>query len=124
MPIKFVTSDGGFVISGYPYSKHRDNCILRGLTILLNNEYRTTVKEYSNALLFTGTYGRAALEYILDKHSFVWQSRKGGYRIDDMPLNGRFLLKQAHHVCALVDGTLYDLFDSRRRHIYGFWRVV
>ena len=37
--------------------------------------------------------------------------------------NGHFILRMAHHVAAVVDGNLYDSWDSTRRCVYSAWEV-
>jgi hypothetical protein len=36
---------------------------------------------------------------------------------------GHFILRMAHHVAAVVDGRLYDSWDSTRRCVYSAWEV-
>ena len=36
---------------------------------------------------------------------------------------GNFILRMAHHVAAVVDGKLYDSWDSTRRCVYAAWEV-
>ena len=36
---------------------------------------------------------------------------------------GHFILRMAHHVAAVVDGKLYDSWDSSRRCVYSVWEV-
>lgn len=36
---------------------------------------------------------------------------------------GHFILRMAHHVAAVVDGKLYDSWDSSRKCVYSAWEV-
>ena len=36
---------------------------------------------------------------------------------------GKFILRMAHHVAAVVDGVLYDTWDSSRKCCYGAWQI-
>jgi hypothetical protein len=36
---------------------------------------------------------------------------------------GDFIVRMAHHVAAVENGVLYDLFDSTRKCVYGAWEV-
>jgi hypothetical protein len=36
---------------------------------------------------------------------------------------GSFILSQAHHVVAVLDGIVYDKVDSTERCVYGAWQI-
>ncbi len=36
---------------------------------------------------------------------------------------GRYILRMAHHVAAVVDGVLYDTWNSTGKCVYGAWEV-
>ena len=36
---------------------------------------------------------------------------------------GSFILSQAHHVVAVLDGIVYDKFDSTERCVYEAWQI-
>ena len=37
--------------------------------------------------------------------------------------NGRYLLRQAHHITAVVNGTLIDRWDCSKKCVYSAWRI-
>jgi hypothetical protein len=37
--------------------------------------------------------------------------------------HGRYILRQAYHVVAVVDGKLFDTWDSSGRCVYGAWKL-
>ena len=37
---------------------------------------------------------------------------------------GRFIVKVAHHVVAVVDGKYYDTWDSGKKPLYGYYELI
>jgi hypothetical protein len=60
--------------------------------------------------------------------SYVFPAVRGHQRMDGVQFckrypKGHFILRMAHHVAAVVDGNLYDSWDSSRRCVYSAWKV-
>jgi hypothetical protein len=49
--------------------------------------------------------------------------RMNGQKFCRLHKVGNYILRMAHHVAAVVDGNLYDSWDSSRRCVYGAWEV-
>lgn len=52
------------------------------------------------------------------------QNRMTGQEFCKRYPKGRYLLRLAHHVVAVVDGRLYDTWDSSAKCVYGAWRML
>jgi len=50
----------------------------------------------------------------------IFSGRKAKYY--DLPKNGRFIVRMSKHYAAVVDGVIYDTFDSSNKMVYGYWK--
>lgn len=60
--------------------------------------------------------------------AFAFQAVRGKPRMDGGRFcknhpKGNFILRMAHHVAAVVNGKLYDNWDSSRKCVYSAWEV-
>ena len=51
------------------------------------------------------------------------EPRMNGQRFCKEYKVGHYILRMAHHVAAVVDGNLYDSWDSSRKCVYAAWEV-
>ena len=49
--------------------------------------------------------------------------RMDGVKFCELHPKGHFILRMAHHVAAVVDGKLYDSWDSSGKCVYSAWEV-
>lgn len=60
--------------------------------------------------------------------SLAFPAVRGRQRMDGVQFcklhpKGRFIVRMAHHVAAVVDGKLYDSWDSSSKCVYSAWEV-
>jgi len=121
-------TDGGRVEAGF---KSLGDCGIRAVAVACEMSYqdaRKLLKEYANK----GRQGSRAISHGIYKNdmdaalrSIGWQwnqapkfkGRKARY--SDIP--GRAILRMAKHFSVVIDGTLYDSWDSSHKMVYGYW---
>lgn len=125
----FIESDGGRKAAGY-IGNARD-CAVRAMAIAMKLDYKVCYKEIADANKLFG-YEKSArngimknvFEYVLNKHGYTWHKapilagRKA--RAADLP-KGRLIARQSKHFVAVIDGVVYDTFNSTDKMIYGYW---
>ena len=126
----FIESDGGRVSAGF---KSKSDCGIRATAIACDIEYndaRKLLKEYAkrgkqgNGSISNGIY-KEDLDAALRSIGWKWFSapklkgRKARYT--DLPSNGKFIARMAHHYAAVIDGNLLDSWDSSEKMVYGYW---
>lgn len=131
-----VLSDGGRQAAGFRGSEAGD-CVVRALTIACDEDYRVVYDEL--ALLSKEMGGRrSARDGVAPKVYKEWLRHRGWkwtatmkvgvgcvvhLRADELPA-GRLVARLSGHLCAVVDGVVYDNHDPRRggtRCVYGYW---
>lgn len=125
----YVYTDGGRVEAGL---KTKTDCGIRAMAIACNISYieaRKVLKEVSksgklgSAAIARGIY-KEDMEVALKRYGFVRKSspkfkgRKARY--SDLP-KGRIVAHMAKHFAAVIDGTLYDSWDSSGKMVYDYW---
>ena len=126
----FVKRDVGIGRRGDPH-----DCQVRTLVVALGLDYSAAWE-----LLYTmqGEYKRCSFGLVEDLklhdsrlhivESYVFPAVRGKTRMNGVEFcklhpKGNFILRMAHHVAAVVDGKLYDSWDSTRRCVYAAWEV-
>lgn len=137
--LPFVESDGGR--SKYFQAKNVGDCVCRAITIASGRDYleiynalREAAKKSRSRKSGTPRSGininTTPFKRLMTELGFVWVpcSKMGVHFFDDeMPLEGRFVCSVAKHCVAVVDGVVYDTWDSRfnsfgePRRVYGVW---
>lgn len=132
----FVRSDAGRSASRRP--KQKNDCTVRAVTLVYGIPYDDAYDRLKSAgrKSHQGYHFNewAALDSTIDGKKLVWQSFpgvKGQKRMNplrfckDFP-EGRFIVRTAGHVFAIIDGVGYDDEDPERddRCIYGCWKLV
>lgn len=125
----FVYHDGGRTSSGF---KGKNDCAIRAMAIACDISYceaRNILKESSrdgkmgSGAISKGVY-KEDLESALSQFGFKrkrapkFEGRKARYQ--DIP-KGRVVVRMARHFAAVVDGVLYDTFDSSEKMVYSYW---
>lgn len=140
---QFVVDDGGRSIAGYR-GRTRD-CVTRAIAITTGRPYAEVYAEI-NALAKQNERpgflkrSNARTGVHMDKRWFRDYMAGLGFRwvplmgigtgcvvhlnADELPSEGRYILKVSGHACALVDGVVHDNHDPRRkgkRCVYGYF---
>ncbi len=134
-------SDGGRAAAGYKGTT--DDCVTRAITIATEIPYqevydglnemakteRPLPRQPRPSSARTGVYKQTQREY-LQQLGWEWvptmQIGTGSrvhLRADELP-SGRIICKLSKHVCAVIDGVVYDSHDPTRdgtRCVYGYW---
>lgn len=127
--MSYIYSDGGRTAAGM---KTQTDCGIRAMAIACDIPYteaRKVLKEVSkngklgSAAIARGIY-KEDMEAALKKYGFVRKSapkldgRKARYH--DLP-KGRIVAHMAKHFVAVIDGQLYDTWDSTGKMVYDYW---
>lgn len=138
--------DGGRAAAGYKGTA--GDCVTRAIAIASGMPYQTVydlvnesaatervTKRKRNARLRgarTGIY-KTTTKRVLQSLGWVWFPTMGigtGCRVHlragELP-PGRLIVSVSKHLCAVIDGTVYDNHDPRRngkRCVYGYWKHV
>lgn len=136
--------DGGRAAAGY--KGDAGDCVTRAIAIASGLSYQTiydlinaeaarerVTKRKKHARLRsarTGVY-KSTRDRVLDALGWVWfptmsigSGCKVHLRADELPA-GRLIVSVSKHLCAVVDGTVFDTHDPRRdgkRCVYGYWK--
>ena len=135
--LPYVYSDGGRA----KYFKGKvgvTDCVCRAVAIASGRDYKdvyTALKEATGESPRKGIYtNRAKFKRFMLAAGFTWTpcSRIGDTtavhpRQGEIPTSGRLVCSASGHYFAVVDGIVYDAWDSRFnsygqvRRIYGYW---
>jgi hypothetical protein len=136
-------SDGGRATAGY--KGDAGDCVTRAIAIATEIPYQEvydglnalakSAPKYASQTRSRGSVARngvpksTILEY-LDQRGWTWvhtmQIGSGcrvHLRADELP-SGRIICRLSKHVCAVIDGVVYDTHDPTRdgtRCVYGYW---
>jgi hypothetical protein len=113
-------------------------CVVRALAIVEDIEWteaEDAVRHFAKLGKTGGTISRGVKRADIDKvyahYGWHWQ-KVDKVTIPDLaavyqprPANlrdkGTVIARQAGHVCAVVDGIVLDIFDCKRKMVYGYW---
>ena len=136
--IDLMYDDGGRAKAGFRGSAR--DCGVRAIAIATGKSYKEVYKAankmckvdgFSNTFssarngLFRTTFIRIMkwlLGYEPEYHDFYKNGGKRKACRDDFP-NGRLILKMKKPYAAVVDGVIYDSWDSRDRDVLGYWTI-
>lgn len=134
-----IITDGGRGAAGFSVANDAGDCVSRAIAIAAELPYREV---YDAVAALSADHGgrRSARDGITKKVvrrafeeflGWAWTpTMKIGsgcqvhLRPDELP-SGRLVVNLSKHVCAVVDGVVYDNADPRRggtRCVYGYWR--
>ena len=127
--MKYVYHEGGRLESTHRKegkSAKSTDCVLRAISLALDIPY-DEVWEFKLPL---GYDDDMKLEEIarefgheINRIQTIKKGQKKRMTAHCMPAKGRFILRQAKHWVALVDGKLLDTWDSSSRCIYYAWEI-
>lgn len=127
--MSYIYTDGGRVQAGF---KSLTDCGIRAMAVACDISYqeaRKALKEASkngrkgSGAISTGIF-KEDMEKALQAYGFVRKSapklegRKARYY--DLP-RGRIVANMAKHFAAVIDGNLYDSWDSSGKMVYDYW---
>ena len=107
------------------------DCVIRALTKAMQMEWLEVFDEMHplSREMQVPFNCKPCYEKYLESKGFVYQgisNKKGSKRptVDrfakDHP-SGRYVLRVANHIVAVVDGIYYDTWDSGCKSLYGYW---
>jgi len=128
----YIMTDGGRADAGYKGAC--GDCVVRAISIALKLDYKETYldlarrqKELTGKRSARNGVHKEVFNKFLKERGWVWHSapkfngRKAYHQ--DMP-QGVVIARMAGHIAAVIDGTVYDSFDSTRKMIYGYWATA
>jgi hypothetical protein len=128
--IGFKYDDGGRAAAGY--KGEAGDCIVRAVAIAAELDYETVYKALKKFVGATPRDGvmRKDFEPFVLKMGFRWKpTMQVGtgctvhLNAEELP-SGRIICKVSKHLCAVIDGVVYDTFDPSRdgtRCVYGIY---
>jgi hypothetical protein len=110
--MKWVYDDGGRFEAGYRY--HVKDCVCRALSIVAGGPYREVQAELKR-LDPASPRGRAAYPKYLASRGFAFFPCPEVVHLspEELP-SGRLVVSIKGHVVAVINGVLYDTYDSSR----------
>ena len=128
--IPFERNDGGRSTSARP--KQRNDCAVRACAILTGIDYDIIYDEFAlmGRRCSKGTSRGIWVDFIEGDHGAVrhaFPAVKGERRMNPETFvttyrTGRWLVQEAGHVYAVIDGVVHDMYEPRHgRCIYSAW---
>lgn len=124
----FQKTDGGRAQSRR--KKQRNDCVVRALALVADLPYDDAFDICAGRGRKPNS-GQPKIHEFLAGLGFEWISfpavaggrRMTAERFAGSYPTGRFILRQAGHVCACIDGVVMDEFEPGERCVYGAWRL-
>lgn len=129
--MKVVLTDGGR--SKYFKASKVGDCVTRAVAIATKRDYKEVYNEIAKVIGYTPRNGvrHGDAKKVMKHFGAYWlpfmkigSGCKVHLKDDEVPSKGTYVCKLSGHVCALVDGVVYDSFDPTRdssRCVYGVW---
>tara|TARA_Y100000114_G_C11711236_1_gene303594 strand:+ start:638 stop:1039 length:402 start_codon:yes stop_codon:yes gene_type:complete len=111
----------------YPRSRKGEDCVVRSITIVLDQPYRTTLTElceysvkYGAVLNDEWLYEKYLKDKGFEKHK---PPRINGRKIQlfNFEFEGRCVLLTRNHLTAIIDNTVYDTWDCRQSNCNSYY---
>lgn len=136
--IGFVFNDGGRAEAGFQGTT--DDCVVRSIAIATGRPYREVYDALFALAKAKGEkkpsprhgVSRKVYEAYLRSIGWEWvptmrvgQGCTVHLRADELP-SGRIIARLSRHLCAVIDGVIYDTFDPSRRGtrcVYGYFQA-
>lgn len=136
--IGFIPTDGGRAAAGF--RGDAGDCVTRAIAIALDLPYSEVYADLSERAQTLGKprsarngIARKVYQQYLEEHGWRWvptmqigQGCTVHLRGDELP-SGRIIVRLSKHLCAVIDGTVYDTFDPSRdgtRCVYGYFEAA
>ena len=126
----FVKTDGGRKGAGYKTTKaYGNDCVVRSISIALNEDYRTVFVELMELGLEMGGYPSMKPVWEAYLENKGWTKNKcprdaRGKLIklrDWKDYPSRAVVLNSGHLTAIVDGAVHDAWDCRYRPVNSYW---
>ena len=117
--------------AGQPRSLNSGYCGVRALVIATGMAWADAEK-HLRSFTKNGKAGNGALskgiykddyDAALSALGFVWKSapKFAGRKARCADLTSTVIARQSKHYTAVIEGTVYDIFDCSNKMVYGFW---
>lgn len=132
MNLDYQFNDGGR--SKYYKASSVGDCVVRAASIALGRDYKEV---YNLAKSISGKSPRDGVDKnsvrkIMEAVGGKWiavmkigTGCKMHLSADDFPTDGKYIAQLSGHVCAVINGCIYDTFNPSRggtRCVYGYWK--
>jgi hypothetical protein len=124
--MQYEYHDGNRTVD-YPRKRKGADCVVRSISIILDQPYKTTLKDLCDyAVQFGAIPNEDWLyeKYLLDK-GFEKQKppRINGRKIQlrNFEFKGRCVLRTRGHLTAIIDDTVYDIWDCRQSNCNSYY---
>lgn len=124
--IDFQYDDGGRYKSGYLF--HVGDCVTRSISILFGFDYLDAHQQVNILMkrfqdkksLVPDGISNKSTKKLMKHFGLIWHPTNSFL---DIPRNKKIILNFPNHVCAVIDGIMYDTHDYRKKsnRIYGYW---
>ncbi len=131
--MNFVKTDGGRKAAGYKTTTpYQNDCVVRSISIAINEDYRTVFVELMELGLEMGGYpnfnpvwqryltfkGWVKNKCPRDKNNKLIKLR------DWKVFPSRAVVLNSRHLTAIVDGAVHDTWDCRYRPVNSYWTKI
>ena len=122
---RFQYTDGGR--SKYYTLKDVGDCVVRAIAVATDRDYKEVVED---TWKFSRKYGCPINwkdVYVPYLESIGWEKvsspkfKGKKAKAKDLP-KGRYIMRQANHLSALVDGVIHDIWDTSNKMVYCYYR--
>ncbi len=133
MNLNYIFDDGGR--SKYFTAKNVGDCVIRAIAIMTLRDYKEVYDEASKFLGYTphDEVKKNDTKKLMNNFGFEWHPTMNignGYTThlaaDEIPMDQPIICDCSHHLVAVINGTVRDIYDSTRdgsRCVYGYWTM-
>ena len=123
----YIYDDGGRS-KYYRPKKTSNDCVVRSISIALNQDYKDTLVDLCDFTVLYGepfntknTYEKYLFSKGWLKFKTLIKSNNKKYRITDLPVNDNCLISTRRHLTVLINGVIRDLWDTRNQVAYNYY---
>ena len=127
--IDFQYDDGGRYKAGF--RDHVGDCVTRSISILFGFDYLDAHQQVNILVrrfrdrksLVPDGISTKSTKKLMKHYGLIWNQTNNFL---DIPRNRKIILNFPNHVCAVIDGIMYDTHDNRKNtnRIYGYWEFI
>ena len=119
--------------NNHPKGLETNDCVVRAISKAFDKDYLETRRELNRVKRELGFQSyketKFIYKYLSEYKRTIIKVEKGnprlkGYDFLEKYSKGTYILKMAGHITVVIDGVLYDLWDSRYRSVYTAWKIV
>lgn len=124
---------GYIEFNNHPKELKTTDCVVRSMSKAFDKDYLETRRELNRVkreLGFKSYKERKFIyKYLNNYERIILKAVKGqprvrGYDFAEKYSKGTYILSMAGHLVTLVDGNIYDSWDSRYKVVYTAWKIV